>query len=54
MLIIEAVAYQFAKIGNEESLVQALGDDEVLGKYIDSMGTSSGDDNHQLFAHVSC
>ena len=56
MLIIEAVAYQFAKIGNDgdgQSLVQDLDDDKKLGEYIDSMGTPSGHDCHQLFVYAT-
>ena len=57
MLKAAAVAYQFAKIGNDkvaQDLVQNLGDDKLLGKYIDCMGTFSGRDGHQLFVYVSC
>ena len=56
VLIPEAVAYQFAKIGKNEAaldLVKGLDDDKLLGTYIDCMGTSSGDDIHQLFVYVS-
>lgn len=54
MLIVEAVAYQFAKIGNGvagQALV-GLSDDEFLGNYIDYMGMSSGYGSHQLFVQV--
>ena len=56
MLIAEAVAFQFGKIGNDEAahdLVVGLTDDPFLGSYIDCMGTSSGHDSHQLFVYVS-
>ena len=52
MLMAAAVAYQFAKIGNDQvaqDLVQNLDDDKLLGIYIDCMGTFSGRDGHQLF-----
>ena len=52
MLMAAAVAYQFAKIGNDkvaQDLVQNLDDDKLLGKYIDCMGTFSGRDGPQLF-----
>ena len=41
MLIALAVAYQFAKIGNDEggkTLVASLDDDSSIGQYIDCMG----------------
>ena len=45
MLMAAVVAYQFAKIGNDEvaqDLVQKLDDEKLLGKYIDCMGAFSG------------
>ena len=56
MLTAAVVAYQFAKIGNDQAaqdLVQRLDDDEKLGDYIDCMGTFSGCDGHRLFIHGS-
>ena len=56
MLISEAVAYQFAKIGNEKTwqdLVTHL-DDPKLRSNVNCMGTSSNHDRHQLFIHATC
>ena len=52
LLIAAAVAYQFAKVGNDEAaqkLVVDLDNDKLLGTYIDCMGTSPGQD---LLVHV--
>ena len=52
MLMAAVVAYQFAKIGNDQGaqyLPYIVDDDILLGKYIDCMGTFSGRDGPQLF-----
>jgi hypothetical protein len=47
LLITAAVAYQFAKIGNDKKagkLLKDLDEDEHLGDYIDCLGMSPGYD----------
>ena len=56
MLIAAAVAYQFAKIGNDKAAQDpavGLGEHDIPRDNIDSLGTPPGYGSQQLFVHVS-
>jgi hypothetical protein len=50
LLVSEAVAYQFAKVGSDEKageLLKKLDNDIFLGEYIACLGRSSANDSHR-------
>ena len=55
VLIAEAVAYRFANTTSQKAEQDPTvdpGDDMILVSFIHYMGTSSGHDSHQIFAHI--